>query len=81
MVKLCMLSIKKRRNKMTPSKVTWHGKLKDGEAIKMDDGMSTQGCPDEEEIATSRQAALDFLKENNYTVAVLLADIQPIASC
>lgn len=66
---------------MTPSKVTWHGRLKDGSTIKMNDGMSTQGCPDKEEIATSRQAALDFLKENNYTVVALLADIQPIASC
>ena len=73
MVKLCMLSIKKRRNKMTPSKVTWHGKLKDGGAIKMEDGIFY----DEEEIATSRQAALDFLKENNYDVVALVADIQP----
>lgn len=62
---------------MTPSKVTWHGKLKDGGAIKMNDGIFYN----EQEIATSRQAALDFLKENNYTVVALLADIQPIASC
>ena len=62
---------------MTPSKVTWHGKLKDGGTIKMNDGIFYN----EQEIATSRQAALDFLKENNYTVVALLADIQPIASC
>lgn len=62
---------------MIPSKVTWHGRLKDGSTIKMNDGMSTQGCPDEEEIATSRQAALDFLEESNYNVVVLVADIKP----
>lgn len=59
---------------MLPSKVTWHGRLKNGSTIKMEDGIFY----DEEEIATSRQAALDFLKENNYDVAVLVADIQPI---
>ena len=58
---------------MTPSKVTWHGRLKDGSTIKMEDGIFY----DEEELTTSRQAALDFLKENNYDVAVLVADIQP----
>jgi hypothetical protein len=58
---------------MLPSKITWYGKLKDGSTIKMNDGIFY----DEEEIATSRQAALDFLKESNYTVVVLLADIQP----
>lgn len=62
---------------MLPSKITWHGKLADGSTIKMNDGMSTQGCPDEEEFTTSRQAALDFLKQNNYDVVVLVADIQP----
>lgn len=59
---------------MIPSRITWHGRLKDGSTIKMNDGIFY----DEEEIATSRQAALDFLEENNYTVVVLLADIQPI---
>lgn len=59
---------------MIPSKITWHGRLKDGGIIKMNDGIFY----DEEEIATSRQAALDFLKESNYTVVTLLADIQPI---
>ena len=62
---------------MLPSKITWHGKLADGSTIKMNDGVFY----DEEEIATSRQAALDFLEESNYTVVALLADIQPIASC
>lgn len=59
---------------MTPSRITWHGRLKDGSTIKMNDGIFY----DEEELATSRQAALDFLKQNNYDVAVLVADIQPI---
>lgn len=62
---------------MIPSKIAWHGRLKDDSTIKMNDGVFY----DEEEIATSRQAALDFLKENNYDVVTLLADIQPIASC
>lgn len=62
---------------MMPSKITWHGRLKDGSTIKMNDGIFY----DEQEIATSRQAALDFLEESNYTVVTLLADIQPIASC
>lgn len=62
---------------MIPSKITWHGKLADGTTIKMNDGIFYN----EEEIATSRQAALDFLEESNYTVVTLLADIQPIASC
>lgn len=58
---------------MIPSKITWYGLLKDGSIIKMNDGIFY----DEEEIATSRQAALDFLEESNYTVVTLLADIQP----
>lgn len=58
---------------MIPSKITWHGRLKDGGAIKMNDGIFY----DEEEIATSRQAALDFLKEQGYDVTTLVADIQP----
>lgn len=62
---------------MIPSKITWHGLLADGSTIKMNDGVFY----DEEELTTSRQAALDFLKESNYSVVVLLADIQPIASC
>lgn len=62
---------------MIPSKITWHGRLKDGSTIKMDDGIFYN----EQEIATSRQAALDFLKESNYNVVTLLADIQPITSC
>lgn len=62
---------------MIPSKITWHGKLADGSTIKMTDGMSTQGCPDEEEIAAGLKAAFDFLEENNYDVAMLVADIQP----
>ena len=58
---------------MIPSKITWHGRLKDGGAIKMNDGVFY----DEEELTTSRQAALDFLKEQGYDVVTLLADIQP----
>lgn len=58
---------------MLPSKITWHGRLKDGSTIKMEDGIFYN----EEELITSRQAALDFLKENNYNVVALLADIQP----
>lgn len=59
---------------MIPSKITWHGLLADGSTFKMNDGIFY----DEEEIATSRQAALDFLEESNYNVVALLADIQPI---
>ena len=62
---------------MIPSKITWYGLLKDGSTIKMNDGIFY----DEEELTTSRQAALDFLEESDYTVVALLADIQPIASC
>lgn len=58
---------------MIPSKITWHGKLKDGSTIKMEDGIFY----DEEALTTSRQAALDFLEESNYNVVVLVADIQP----
>lgn len=58
---------------MMPSKITWHGRLKDGSTIKMEDGIFY----DEEEFTISRQAALDFLEENNYDVVMLLADIQP----
>ncbi len=58
---------------MTPSRITWHGKLKDGSTIKMNDGIFY----DEEELTTSRQAALDFLKDQGYDVVTLLADIQP----
>lgn len=58
---------------MLPSKITWHGRLKDGSTIKMEDGIFY----DEEELTTSRQAALDFLKEQGYDVVTLLADIQP----
>ena len=58
---------------MIPSKIAWHGRLKDGSTIKMNDGVFY----DEEEIATSRQAALDFLKQQGYDVTLLVADIQP----
>lgn len=58
---------------MLPSKITWHGKLKDGSTIKMNDGIFY----DEEELTTSRQAALDFLKEQGYDVVMLVVDIQP----
>lgn len=58
---------------MIPSKITWHGKLKDGGAIKMNDGVFY----DKEELTTSRQAALDFLKQQGYDVTLLVADIQP----
>ena len=58
---------------MIPSKITWHGRLKDGSTIKMNDGVFY----DEEELTTSRQAALDFLKQQGYDVTLLVADIQP----
>lgn len=50
---------------MLASKITWHGRLKDGSTIKMEDGIFY----DEEEIATSRQAALDFLKKRAITLS------------